>query len=48
MPSTDQAAVEELIDMDIVDAGPIEAGLLRFPGNRLNGGIAAANITGAA
>jgi hypothetical protein len=34
--------------MDTVDAGPIDAVLLRFPGNRFNGGIAAANITGAA
>jgi hypothetical protein len=48
MPSTDQAAGEELIDMDIVDAGPMDAGLLRFAGNRFNGGIAAANVTGAA
>jgi Family of unknown function (DUF6325) len=33
---------KELIDMDTVDAGPIDVVILRFPGNQFNGGIAPA------
>jgi Family of unknown function (DUF6325) len=42
MPSTDQTLEKELIDMDTVDAGPIDVVILRFPGNQFNGGIAPA------
>jgi Family of unknown function (DUF6325) len=35
-------AKEEPIDMDTMDAGPVDLVMLRFPGNQFNGGIAPA------
>jgi Family of unknown function (DUF6325) len=42
MSRTDQTREKELIDMDNVDAGPIDVVILRFPGNQFNGSIAPA------
>jgi hypothetical protein len=39
MPGTDRTLAKELIDMENVDAGPIDVVFLRFPGNQFNGAI---------